>query len=112
LGAGAFWVISRRLAVAAASVMTGAAGRSGGHYMFGHLCVFDFEGAPEWVGADDGDVDGDDDEWVAVVDVVVDVDAEPCVAALATPAAPAPRPPARAAVRTRRRSRVPVMDAM
>jgi hypothetical protein len=46
-GAGALWVISRRLAVAAASVMTGAAGRSGGHYMFGHLCVFDVEGAPE-----------------------------------------------------------------
>ena len=30
--------------------------------MFGHLCVFEFEGACEWDGVDDGDVDGDDDE--------------------------------------------------
>jgi hypothetical protein len=80
--------------------------------MFGHLCVFDFEGACGCAGVDDGVEDGDDDAWVAVVDVVVDGAAEPCVAALATPATPAPRPPARAAVRTRRRSRVPVMDAI
>ncbi len=30
--------------------------------MFGHLCIFEFEGACEWDGAGDGDVDGADDE--------------------------------------------------
>ncbi|MGD0373053.1 MAG: hypothetical protein ABSB01_00500 [Streptosporangiaceae bacterium] len=83
--------------------------------MFGHLCVFDFEGACGCVGVDDGVEGGDDDAWVAVVavvDVVVDGADEPGVAALATPATPAPRPPARAAVTTRRRSRVPVLDAI
>jgi hypothetical protein len=94
----------------AASVMAEPPGDHDGCYMFGHLCVFDFEGACEGVGG--GDTVDDGDECVAVVDVVEFGVAELCVAALATPTAPAPRPPARAAVTTRRRSRVPVMNAM
>ena len=65
--------------------------------MFGHLCV----------GFADGDVDG----VVAVVDVDLD-GVLPCVAAMATDAAPAPIPPARTAVMTARRSSTPFADGM
>jgi hypothetical protein len=56
---------------------------------------------------DDGDVDG--------VAAVVDADADgllPCVAAMATVAAPAPIPPARTAVITARRSSTPLADGI
>ncbi|MGD0937232.1 MAG: hypothetical protein ABR922_22010, partial [Streptosporangiaceae bacterium] len=69
--------------------------------MFGHLCV----------GFADGDVDGDVDGVVAVVDVDVD-GVLPCVAAMATVAAPAPIPPARTAVMTARRSSTPFADGI
>ena len=83
-------------AVPAASEMAEPPGDHDGCYMFGHLCVFDVEGAFE--GAGDGDPVDDGDECVAVVDVAGLGVAELCVAALATPTAPAPRPPASAAV--------------
>jgi len=56
---------------------------------------------------DDGDVDG--------VAAVVDADVDgllPCVAAMATVAAPAPIPPARTAVITARRSSTPLADGI
>jgi hypothetical protein len=69
--------------------------------MFGQLCVGFV------VGLDDGDVDG----VVAVVDADVD-GLLPCVAAMATVAAPAPIPPARTAVITARRSSTPLADGI
>ena len=67
--------------------------------MFGQLCV----------GFADGAVDGDVDGVVAVVDADGVL---PCVAAMATVAAPAPRPPARRAVTTARRSSTPLSDGI